>query len=87
MFASKGDTPHLLADLGFRINRDKSDLAPTRSMTFLGMVIESVPFMAKPTQMTVDNLLSIMEEFLSHLSPPVSLWRRLFGLMTSLSYT
>ena len=44
-----------------------------------GMQIQSVRFIAKPTETRVENLLKIIEEFLSSLGPPAVLWRRLLG--------
>ena len=49
------------------------------------MQIQSVRFIAKPTEMWVENLLKIIEEFLSSLGPPAALWRRLLDHLSSLT--
>ena len=54
-------------------------------MTYLGMQIQSVWFIAKPTETRVANLLKIIEEFLSSPVPPAALWRHLLGHLSSLT--
>ena len=49
------------------------------------MEIRSLPFIARPTPARVSNLLCLIEEFLSTLSPPAFLWRRLLGHLLSLT--
>ena len=48
------------------------------------MEIHSLPFIARPTPARANNLIRLIEEFLSTPSPPVSLWRRLLGHLSSL---
>ena len=60
---------HLCEKLGLQVNHRKSSLVPSQDMTYLGMQILSVRFIAKPTETRVVNLLSIIEEFLSSRSP------------------
>ena len=67
------------------MNHGKSSLVPSQDMTYLGMQILSVWFIAKPTETRVVNLLNIIEEFLSSPSPPAALWRRLLGHLSSLT--
>ena len=76
---------HLCEELGLRVNHDKSSLVPSQTMTYLGMQILSVRFIAKPTETRVTNLLNIIEEFLSSPDPPAALWRRLLGHLSSLT--
>ena len=54
-------------------------------MTYLGMQIQSVRFVAKPTETMVENLLKIIGEFLSSPDPPAALWHRLLGHLSSLT--
>ena len=56
------------------------------SLVYLGMEIRSLPFMARPPPVRVSNLLRLLEEFLSTPSPPASLWRRLLGHLSSLTF-
>ena len=44
----------------------------------------SLPFVACPTPTRADNLIRLIEEFLSTPSPPAFLWRRLLGHLSSL---
>ena len=60
---------HLCEELGLQVNHRKSSLVPSQDMTYLGMQILSVRFIAKPTETRVMNLLNIIEEFLSSPSP------------------
>ena len=72
-------------ELGLQVNFRKSSLVPSQDMTYLGMQILSVRFVAKPTESRVVNLLNIIEEFLSSPDPPAALWRRLLGHLSSLT--
>ena len=76
---------HLCEELGLQVNLRKSSLVPSQDMTYLGMQILSVRFIAKPTETRVVNLLNIIEEFLSSPDPPAALWRRLLGHLSSLT--
>ena len=75
----------ICTELGIQANLTKSSLVPTQSLVYLGMEIRSLPFIARPTPVRVDNLLRLIEEFLSTPSPPASLWRRLLGHLSSLT--
>ena len=59
-------------ELGLQVNFKKSSLIPSQDMTYLGMQIQSVRFVAKPTETRVANLLKIIEEFLSSPFVPYS---------------
>ena len=72
-------------ELGLQVNFRKSSLIPSQDMTYLGMQIQSVRFITKPTATLVGNLLKIIEEFLSSLGPPAALCRRLVDHLSSLS--
>ena len=71
-------------ELGIRVNLTKSSLVPSQSIVYLGMEILSLPFIARPTPTRADNLIRLIEEFLSTPSPPAFLWRRLLGHLSSL---
>ena len=72
-------------ELGIQVNFRKSSLIPSQDMTYLSMQIQSVRFIAKPTETWVENLLKIIEEFLSSLGPPAASWRRLLDHLSSLT--
>ena len=76
---ARDKVPQIYKELGISINHQKSSLLPTQTITYLGMDIQSVPFTARPTQTRINNLLRMIEEFLSTQSPPALLWRRLLG--------
>ena len=57
---------------------------PSQSIVYLGMEIQSLPFIARPTPARANNLIRLIEEFLSTPSPPACLWRRLLGHLSSL---
>ena len=59
-------------EIGIQVNLTKSSLVPTRSLVYLGMEIRSLPFLARLSPVRVGNLLRLIEEFLSILSPPAS---------------
>ena len=75
----------ICTELGIQVNLTKSSLVPTQSLVYLGMEIRSLPFIARPTPVRVDNLIRLIEEFLSTPSPPALLWRRLLGHLSSLT--
>ena len=75
----------ICTELGIQVNLTKSSLVPTQSLVYLGMEIQSLPFIGRPTPIRVSNLLRLIEEFLSTPSPPASLWRRLLGHLSSLT--
>ena len=72
-------------ELGLQVNFKKSSLIPSQDRTYLGMQIQSVRFVAKPTETRVENLLEIIEEFLSSPAPLEALWRSLLGHLSSLT--
>ena len=72
-------------ELELQVNCRKSSLIPSQDMTYLDMQIQSVRFIAIPTATWVGNLLKIIGEFLSSPEPPAALWRRLLGLLSSLT--
>ena len=71
-------------ELGIQVNFKKSSLVPSQSLVYLGMEIQSLPFIARPTPARANNLVRLIEEFLSTPSPPAFLWRRLLGHLSSL---
>ena len=74
----------ICTELGIQVNLTKSSVVPTQSLVYLGMEILSLPFIARPTPVRANNLICLIEEFLSTPSPPALLWRRLLGHLSSL---
>ena len=72
-------------ELRLQVSFKKSSLIPSQDMTYLCMQIQSVRFIAKPTETWVENLLKIIEEFVSSLGPPAALWCRLLDHLSSLT--
>ena len=75
----------ICTELGIQVNLTKSSLVPTQSLVYLGMESRSLHFIARPTPVRVNNLIRLIEEFLSTPSPPALLWRRLLGHLSSLT--
>ena len=71
-------------ELQLQVNFKKLSLIPSQDMTYLGMQIQSVRFIATPTETRVATLLKIIEEFLSSPGLPAALWHRLLGHLSSL---
>ena len=71
-------------ELGIQVNLTKSSLVLSQSIVYLGMEIHSLPFIARPTPARANNLIRLIEEFLSTPSPPAFLWRRLLCHLSSL---
>ena len=71
--------------LGFRLNREKSVLTPSRSVTFVGMILDSVSMLATLPPKRVDGLLSHAQEFRVGAFMPLVQHQRLLGLMVAAS--
>ena len=74
----------LCRSLGIIINTEKSDLSPSRSIEYLGMIIDTVSARAFPTEARIQKFLSLARKFLSQPSPPARRWQVLLGQMSSL---
>ncbi len=70
--------------LGLRVNEEKSELIPSTSSTYLGMVFDSIKFRAFLTQKRIDNLLQPTSHFLLQDYLPVWKWLQLLGHLASL---
>ena len=80
------DTVLLLChDLGIVVNWEKSNLVPSLRVVYLGVILDSLSFRASPSQLMVEKLLSVGKEFLSSVVQPVSSWRVLLGVLSSLT--
>ena len=75
----------LCLELGVQVNLSKSSLTPSQSLDYLGMTLRTSPLRAFPTQTRVRKVLSLVEEFSSSREQPLSRWRSLLGVMSSLS--
>ena len=60
----------LCRSLGIVINMEKYDLSPSRSVEYLGMIIDTVSARAFPTETRIQKFLSLAKKFLSQPSPP-----------------
>ena len=76
---------HLCQALGIVINWEKSNLIPSQRVVYLGVILDSTLFRASPSQPRVEKLCLTVEEFLSCDVQPVSLWRKLLGILSSLT--
>ena len=71
---------HLCQDLGIVINWEKSNLIPSQRV-----ILNSTLFRASPSQPRVEKLCLTVEEFLPCNVQPISLWRKLLGVLSSLT--
>lgn len=74
----------LCAQLGIRINFEKFCLHPAQEMVYLGVGIQSIPLKAFPMWARVDNILSLLQDFLDSRHPTAKEWQTLLGHMASL---
>ena len=75
----------LCSELGMQVNLPKSSLTPSQRQDYLRMTLQSSPLRAFPSQARVQKVLCLVDEFSSLLVQPLSLWRSLLGVMSSLS--
>ncbi|XP_057686428.1 uncharacterized protein LOC130912382 [Corythoichthys intestinalis] len=83
-----GDTAVLLAHvarLGIRVNLGKSCLVPSPQATFLGVSLDSVAMLARPSSRRVEAALRLLSHFLVGQVRPYLTFLRLLGVLTSLT--
>ena len=74
----------LCEDLGILVNMEKSELTPTRSITYLGMDLDTVNALVRPSQKRLSRLADCLQRFRSRApAPPAIEWLRLLGHMAS----
>ena len=71
--------------LGVIVNLSKSSLVPTQMLDYLGMTLETSPLRVFPTLKRVQKFSLLLQQFLSDHLHPVSVWRSLLGMMSSMS--
>ena len=71
--------------LGIRVNLPKSSLTPLQTQDYLGITIQTIPLRVFPTLKRIQKLSLLLQDFLSTRSHPVSVWRQLLGIMSSMS--
>ena len=76
---------HLCQELGILVNWEKFQLTPSERVVYLGVILDSTLFRASPSQLRIEKLCLTVEEFLSCDRQPASLWRRLLGILSSLT--
>ena len=74
----------LCEELCVMVNLAKSSLTPTQTIDYLGMSLQSTPLSASPTKARIHKVLSLVTDFSSR-DQPLSLWRSLLGVMSSLT--
>ena len=73
----------LCQELGIHVNLPESSLAPTQSIDYLGMKIQTSPLRVFPTLKRVQKLFSLVQDFLSCCHHRPSVWDQLLGVMSS----
>ena len=71
--------------LGIRVHLPKSSLTPMQTQDYLEITIQAIPLRVFPTLKRIQKLSLLLQDFLSTLSHPVSVWRQLLGIMSSMS--
>ena len=64
----------LCCSLSIVINKEKSDLSPSRPVEYLGMIIDTVSARAFPTETQIQKFLSLARKFLSQPSDGRCFW-------------
>ena len=72
-----------LAHLGFRVNWEKSKLAPVRSISFLGIQLDSVAMSARLSPERAQSVLSCIQKLSRSPTVPLKQFQRLLGHMAS----
>ena len=75
----------LCNSLGIVVSWKKSQLVPTQTICYLGVILDSISFRASRAQKRVDKLLSIDDVFLSSVEQPAKSWLELLGVLSSLT--
>ena len=74
----------LCRDLGIVVNWTKSDLIPSQTIQYLGMILDSLQFRVFPSDERVRKFVHLARHFLSSPAPPLRVWESLIGVMASL---
>ena len=77
--------PWLCHQLGIQINIPKSSLTPPQLLDYLRMKVRTGPLRVFLTLKCVQKLSSLLQSFLSGSVHPLSVWRQLLGVMSSIS--
>ena len=70
--------------LALVINLEKSDLIPSQKAIYLGIELDSLAGLARPSDKRVAKWISIAEGFIAQRSPPAALWLQVLGHLVSL---
>ena len=71
--------------LGIIVNPSKSSLVPTQTLDYLGMMLVTSPLRVFPNLKRIQKFSLLLQDFLSDRLHPVSVWRSLLGMMSSMS--
>ena len=75
---------NLVAELGININLEKSALVPTQSITYLGMLIDSLNFWVSPSERRWQGAFQTFRKCLSSDQMPARSWLKMLGHMSDL---
>ena len=75
----------LCRQLGIHVNLPKSSLDPSQTQDYLGMTITTSPLRVFQALKRIQKLSALLQDFLSDRLHPVSVWRQLLGVMSSMS--
>ena len=66
------------------LNLEKSDLIPSQVATYLGIELDTLVGLARPSHKRLTNWLSVAEGFTAQQSPPAVQWLQVLGYLVSL---
>ncbi|KAK7103606.1 hypothetical protein V1264_018474 [Littorina saxatilis] len=72
-------------DLGFSVNQAKSDLIPSQTFSYLGMVFDTRDWTVRPSQRRIDKLQDLVTSLSDLRSAPVRVLASIQGQMESMS--
>jgi hypothetical protein len=75
----------LLTSLGFKVNLQKSDLAPAQSFSHLGMFFQTVPYTVAPCQKRIDKIIALVHELSQARSTTPRKLQSLVGCLVSVA--
>ena len=78
-------TVNLLESLGFVINKEKSVMKPSRSVTFLGFIIDSETMVIKLPKSKIDNLRMKIDSIRSKAKVKIRVVSEILGIMNAYS--
>jgi hypothetical protein len=75
---------NLCQKLGWVVNLEKSDLIPCQQTVYLGILIDTMTGLARPSDTRLQKWFNLAKDFMSKPAPPACQWLQILGHLTSL---